>query len=245
MGKTNKTYTPILTLIIAISCLTALAAKPANAQTIPKASIPNFNITLIDSSYDIPPSSSVNPYNGEVTTEAGRHVESKTIQLSVKNQPFTPFSINNKTVFLDYVIHWKGHFETEWHQQYYPIENYYMMSLEDAQPKNEYSIFTYRGDYGSEGWNGMGPTVPQDAQIDFQVKAHIGYVQYVMEGIGGFAFRGEESDWSNTQTINLAQTPTQPSTSPAIPELSSLAIASMFLSVLSVAWVVKHRKYSK
>jgi hypothetical protein len=204
MGRTNKTYTLILTLTVAVSCLTVLAAKPADAQTIPKPLVPDFTITLIDSSYDVPPTSSANPYNGEVTTEEGRHVESRTIQISVKNEPFTPFSISNKTVFLDYEVHWKGHFETQWHQQYYPMDGYSFISVEDAELKNEYSIFTYKGDYGASGWDGMGPTVPQDAQIDFQVKARIGYVHYVMEGIGGFAFRGEESDWSNTQTINLS-----------------------------------------
>ncbi|MGD6852899.1 MAG: hypothetical protein ACQCN6_12645 [Candidatus Bathyarchaeia archaeon] len=253
MGRTNKTYTLILTLIIATSCLTMLNAKPADAQTIPKPSVPNFDIALIDSSYEIPPTSTVNPYNGEVTTEAGRHVESRTIQISVKNQPFTPFTVQwqsgdqtyDKTVYLHYEVRWKGHFETEWHQQYYPLENYYMISPENARLKNEYSIFTYKGDYSSAGWSGMGPTMPQDAQIDFQVKAYIGYVQYVQSSIAGLAFNGEESDWSNTQTIALTQSPTSPSASPAIPELSWLAIVPMLLSLLSVAWVVKHRKTSK
>jgi hypothetical protein len=91
----------------------------------------------------------------------------------------------------------------------------------------------------------MGPTVPRDAQIDFQVKARIGYVQYVDEGIAGLAFRGEESDWSSTQTIDLSQTPASPSASPAIPELSWLAIVPMLLSLLSIAWVVKHQNSSK
>ena len=236
MGKINKTYTLILTLIIATSCLTVLTAKPADTQTIPKPSVPNFTIALLDSSYDIPPTSTVNPYNGEVTTKAEQHAESRTIQISVKNQPFTPFTVQ-----------WKGHFETEWHQQCYPIEDYYMISPENARLKNEYSIFSYKGDYSSAGWSGMGPTMPQDAQIDFQVKAYIGYIQYIDLGSGtaGLAFSGEESDWSNTQTIALTQAPTSPSASPAIPELSWLAIVPMLLSLLSVAWVVKHRKSSK
>ncbi len=253
MGIINKTYTLILTLIIATACLTVLTAKPADAQTIPKPSVPNFDIAFIDSSYEIPPTSTVNPYNGQVTTEAGRHVESRTIQISVKNQPFTPFTVQwqsgdqyyNKTVYLHYEVRWKGHFETDWHQQYYPLDNYYMISPEDARLKTEYSIFTYKGEYSSAGWNGMGPTMPQDAQIDFQVKARIGYVKYVQEGIAGLAFKGEESDWSNTQTITLAQNPTSPSASPAIPELTWLAIVPMLLSLLSVAWVVKNRKIFK
>lgn len=218
-----------------------LTAKPAEAQTIPKPSVPDFNIALIDSSYEIPPTSTMNPYNGQVTTEEGRHVESRTIQVSVKNQPFTPFSIQvkygdqsyNKTVYLHYEVRWKGHFETEWHQQYYPLENYYMISLEDAQLKNGNTIFSYK-DY----W-------PQDAHIDFQVKARIGYVQYTDEGIAGLAFKGEESNWSNTQTINLSQSPTSPSPSPAIPELSWLVTVPILLSSLFAAWIVKHNKSKK
>lgn len=254
MGKTNKTTTLILTLIIAVSCLTALTLAPAAAQTIPKPITPEFTIALFDSSYDIPPTSTVNPYNGAVTTQDGRHVESRTIQISVKNQPFTPYTIQwqsgdqtyNKTVYLHYEIRWKGHYETEWHQPSYPLDYYYMITPEDARLKNEYTIFTYKADYSSAGWSGMGPTMPQDAQIDFQVKAYIGYIQYVvLAGAAGLAFKGEESNWSNTQTITLTQTPTTPTATPTTPELSWLAIVPMLLSLLTVAWVVKHRKSTK
>jgi hypothetical protein len=240
MGKINKTSALILTLILTLPCLTLLTANLAAAQTIPKPSTPEFTVTLLNSSYDIPPTSTVNPYNGEVTTKAGQHVESRTIQLSVKNQPFTPYTVQwqsgdqyyNKTVYLHYEVHWKGHFEQIWHQRYYPVDEYYMITPEDAALKNEYTIFTYKGDY----W-------PLDATIDFQVKAYIGYVKYVQESsIGGFAFTGEESDWSNTQTITLTQTPTTPTTTPTIPELTWLTIAPMLLTLLSVAWVVKQRK---
>jgi hypothetical protein len=245
MGAINKTYTLILALLIATSCLTVLAAKPADAQTIPKPSVPTFTVALLDSSYDMPPTSTVNPYNGEVTTKAGQHVESRTIQVQVKNQPFTPFTVQwqsgdqhySKTVYLHYLVRWKGHFEHDWHQPYYPLENYYMISPENAQLKNQYTLFTYKADYSTAGWNGMGPTMPQNAQIDFQVKARIGYIKYISSSMAGLAFTGEESNWSNTQTITLTQTPTQPPTqtptspaaSPAIPELSWLAIAPILL----------------
>jgi hypothetical protein len=251
MGKINKTSALILTLILTLPCLTLLTANPADAQTIPKPSTPDFTVALIDSSYDIPPTSTVNPYNGEVTTTTGQHIESRTIQLSVKNQPFTPYTVQwqsgdqtyNKTVYLHYEVHWKGHFEQTWHQQYYPLDEHYMITPEDAQLKNEYTIFTYKGDSVSDGWSGMGLTMPHDAQIDFQVKAYIGYVKYVQESsIGGFAFTGEESDWSNTQTITLTQTPTTPTATPTIPELTWIVILPMLLSLLVVIVVVNYRR---
>ncbi len=211
----GKSLTVLLVAIFVVSSL--LIINPTNAQTIPKPSVPEFNLTLIDSSYDIPPSLTVNPYNGQVITEAGRHVESRTIQLSVKNQPFTPFAIKeqigDRTVYLHYEIRWKGHYEKDWHQKYYPYDEYAMLTVEDAQLKTEYLVFSYKGDYSSAGWNGLGPTMPPDSQIDFQVKAFIGYINYNSESSpGGWFFEGETSDWSPTHTITI---PSDSSVTPA------------------------------
>jgi hypothetical protein len=260
MGKIGKTFALFLTLIIAMSCLTTLA-KPVSAQTIPKPSVPEFNVTLIDSSYDIPPSSTVNPYNGQVITEAGRHIESRTIQLSIKNQPFTPFLIKeqygDRTVYLHHEIRWKGHFEKDWHQNYYPLDEYFALSLEDARLKTEYSLFSYKGEYSSAGWSGLGPTLPPDAQVDFQVKALIGYVsRYAVPGTSGWAFNGEESDWSNTQAITIGETSastspspipsstqnTIPTPTPTVPEFPFIIVIAIIIAVLTLTVSVFKRK---
>jgi hypothetical protein len=249
MGKIGKTYALILTLIIVMSCLTLLTVKSENAQSIPKPLMPEFNVTLIDSSYDIPPSSTVNPYNGQVTTDTGRHVESKTIQVSIKNQPFTPFSIKtndgDRTVYLHYEVRWKGHFEKDWHQSYYPLDKYVALTVENAQLKTEYSVFSYKGDYSSAGWNGLGPTLPHDAQVDFQAKTFIGYVSwYDGAGASGWEFSGEESDWSSTQTISIGQSPTSssPSPTPSVPEFPLIIVTAIILAVLTLAVSVFKRK---
>jgi hypothetical protein len=56
---------------------------------------------------------------------------------------------------------------------------------------------------------------PVGSQVDFQVQALIGHIDYV--GDGFYSFIGQKSDWSNTQTITVgeSQTPTpSPATTP-------------------------------
>jgi hypothetical protein len=56
---------------------------------------------------------------------------------------------------------------------------------------------------------------PVGSQVDFQVQALIGHIDYL--GDGFYSYTGQKSDWSNTQTITVgeSQTPTpSPTTSP-------------------------------
>ena len=190
-----------------------MAQASTDVTDIPKPSVPEFTIELIDSSYDIPPTSSVDPYTGQTVTQAGQHVESRTIELSIRNQPFTPFIIEtptgNWTADLQYNIRWKGHFEQDWHEIYIPTNGFAGANLE-----SEYTVISFKGECSStEGLKlyhqGLMATFPPDAQVDFQVKAMIGYVNRDPLALG-WVFTGEESDWSNTQilTISEAQTPT-------------------------------------
>lgn len=154
----------------------------------------------------------------------------------------------DRTVFLLHVIRWKGHFEQDWHEIYVPLDEYFALSLEDVSLKTEYSVYSYEGE-----------TFPPDAQIDFQVKARIGYVsRYAVPGTSGWAFNGETSDWSNVQTLNLSDgkvsgsispnpSPTVPDNNssaptPTVPEFSLLTILPLCLLVLPVAFMLKRRK---
>ena len=68
MGKIGKASALILALIVAMLCLTVSIVKTANAQTIPKPSVPEFTITVNDHSYYEPattPSYYTDPYTGE------------------------------------------------------------------------------------------------------------------------------------------------------------------------------------
>ena len=104
MGKIGKTLTLFLTLIIALSCLNLLTFKPANAQTIvkseiPKPAIPQFNVTLYDSSYEIP--TPYDPYYWEHFTRPVTYNGARTLVFTIQNQVFTPFQYKdaNNNVF--------------------------------------------------------------------------------------------------------------------------------------------------
>ena len=46
MGKISRIVASLLTLTIIMSCLTLLTVKPADAQSIPKPAIPEFNAVV-------------------------------------------------------------------------------------------------------------------------------------------------------------------------------------------------------
>lgn len=67
MGRTSKTLALLLTLTIAMLCLILLTAKPANAQSTPNPTVPQFTIKITDHSYNIPPTYGIDQFtmNGE------------------------------------------------------------------------------------------------------------------------------------------------------------------------------------
>jgi len=159
-----------------------------HAETsIPKPNVPEFTVKLVDRSYDVPPSTTttIDPYTGKetVTNQPGRRVENKTIEVAIKNQPFSSR--------LMYNIRIKGHFEQGWRELYCPSDGYLWQS--DSQ----YTVISLPANY------------PVDAKIDFQVEALNGYISREYDGsnAGPFSFpwtfTGENSGWSNTQTITI------------------------------------------
>ena len=80
-------------------------------------------------------------------------------------------------------------------------------------------------------------TPPVGSQVDFQVQALIGHIDYV--GDGYYIFVGEKSNWSETQTVTIEETtPTEP-----IPEFPSWFILPFILMGSSV--VILCRKQLK
>jgi hypothetical protein len=201
----HKAYVLSFSFFI-LTLLSSIIVENAYAS-IPKPSIPEFKINLIDSSYDIPTKSYVDPYTGQNVTQAERHVESRTIKLSIKNQPFTPFivetSTGNWTVGLHYNIRWKGHFEDVWHEIYTTTNGYAGGEIE-----GDLLVVSYAGKYSSsEGlelyYQGLISTFPPGAKVDFQVEAMIGYIHRDPLAIG-WIFTGETSGWTGTQTITIS-----------------------------------------
>jgi hypothetical protein len=187
------------------------------AQTIPKPSVPEFTVRIVDNSYDVPPTTptyTIDPYSGQqkeaTSGSSGYHVEDKSIEFTIKNQPFTPYTNSaGFHVALYYNFRFKGHFGNEAEWSYDPFENngissrvyggWDMTELVPYEASNsEYTIVTPKlydiPDYGS---------------VDFQVQAQIGYILPMGNSFMArvfyihYNFTGESSDWSNTQTLSL------------------------------------------
>jgi hypothetical protein len=70
-----KPATLLLITVLAVSSL--IMVSSAFAQSITKPSVPEFTLVLVDSSYDVPTTYSIDPYTGENVTHNGYHVEDK------------------------------------------------------------------------------------------------------------------------------------------------------------------------
>ena len=247
MGSLGKYRSLFLVVILSVSIFWTIT--PSSAQTtpditpypeIPKPSVPQFTVKLIDSSYDIPVSTSIDPYTGQTITQPSQHIEARTIEIRIKTERITPFEVklgtSNWTAGLSYDIRWKGHFEKDWHSL--APEGYLGGDSEGSE-----TVVRCQGEYSpTEGLKmdaqGMYVTFPPDSLLDFQVQAKIGFTHRVVDPIpgGGWIFTGQTSDWSNTQTLNLAD----PSSS--VPEFSILSIFPLFVVISLIAFfAVKKR----
>jgi hypothetical protein len=68
IASISKSLAFLLDLLIVMSSLTILMVKPANAQTIPKPSVPEFTAKFVDHSYIVSASTTVDPYTGKEIT---------------------------------------------------------------------------------------------------------------------------------------------------------------------------------
>ncbi|MDR2707214.1 MAG: hypothetical protein LBB87_00480 [Nitrososphaerota archaeon] len=100
--------------------LSVFAVPSVTAQAGYKPSVPQFTVKLVDDSYDVPPSTTTvtDPYTGKesIVNDPGYHISDRTIECSIKNQPFTLYEKENAYTppALYYKIQFKGHFEEKW-----------------------------------------------------------------------------------------------------------------------------------
>jgi hypothetical protein len=267
MGRIGKTFALILTLIIAMSCLTLLIVKPVSAQSIPIPSLPQFTVSFVNAS--------------------------STIEISIESQPFA-YS-NNGSLYQEYFnIRVKQHFAENWTEVYpivigtslfngkgptplgtgnfsyseyisadSPIQsnsgaraNFCLIPVEFHLENNTvFEGYSIQKTYGVWGANPIGnrtflDEIPIDAQLDFQVQALVGHnstiwfnISGLWDGVGTYvpAFAYDTaSDWSPTQTITIGKT--SPSPTPTVPELSWLIIVPLLFSVVFAAIILRHRK---
>jgi hypothetical protein len=247
MSNRSQSLALILILIMAISSL--MMTKLAFAQSIPTPSVPQFTIKLVAYPYDVPPIYGIDQYTGKnVTVQAGYHVENKSIEITIRNQPFTShMDASGNEINIYYNVRVKGHFGQVWKELYSPFEasfrdgppgSYYKSPV---QSSSEYTVLSLSPDYS------VGD------QVDFQVQAFEGYYTkyYPYVGVSGYAwhFTGELGDWSNTQTFTMTDISTSPSDSPTptstptVSEFPSLLILIGLIGSISVSIItIKRRK---
>ena len=109
MGIPNKGYSLLLVIVLAVSSL--IMVESASAQSIPTPSVPDFTINITHHSSDTPSTVSTDPFTGANVTNPGSHYEWQTLDLTIKNQPFTQDAYG---IEFYYFIRMKGHFSTEW-----------------------------------------------------------------------------------------------------------------------------------
>jgi len=222
-----------------------IALKPANAQSIPKPSVPEFTLKYIDNSYEMPPTatSTIDPYTGKTitTTSPGYQVEEKSIEITVTNQPFTPYTdAEGNLVNIFYNVRYKGHFggESDWITPFY------------RTIRNGIPGFTAKNPQSSSGYTTI--IVPSEFRVgdvvDFQVQRMEGFHtpwEPLPMPMGTSKFTGQYSDWSNTQTIIIPSSDGSPAPSPTVPELSWLVIVPLLFSLFAIVVLVRYRKTSK
>jgi hypothetical protein len=213
-----------LLLIVALVISMFVVVKPANAQSIPKPSRPEFTI--------------------QTETQAN----TTTITLTIKNQPFDAASQYPNGFFYNVAIsvdgkNWSELYHVEDASEWYP-----------QQANSSTTVLTFvAGEtvyYPRDTSQGVG-VIPKSGEVAFQVQAMIGHRDRgaFQNGFIPYVLVGETSDWSNTQTITMPASSTSPSptATSTVPELSWLVILPLLFTVFAITMIIRLRKnsYSK
>jgi hypothetical protein len=189
--------------LVTVFALFILSSVPgASADSfVAKPAVPQFSIQYTDNSYDIPESYSTDPYTGQQIVNPSRHVGDVVIEIKIKNQAFTQYQMQDPNgtgilnIYFYYNVRSKGHFGTEWGQFYGYHNNNCPIQAYGA----EYTTLTVKLQ-----------EFPEGNQVDYQVKAMIGYE--TTEYIGPYpqpVIIGEDSGWSSTLTLVYTKNETE------------------------------------
>jgi len=165
----------LVTCLVA-SSLMALTVASTTAQAGYKPSVPQFTVKLVDSSYTQPPRTAIDEFTGkEIILEQGGYlVRQMTAEVTIKNQPFTPYiNADGNKCELRYSIWTKGHFGEGW------ILLGVGYTFTHYQSDSGYTVVPLDTQYYDAG-----------SQVDFRVKASV-------------SNSNEQSDWS-IQTITVS-----------------------------------------
>ena len=172
-------------------------------------SIPEFTVKLLDSSYDVPTTYSTDPYTGKQVAQGGYHVARRTIEIRIKNQPFTSYiDSGGRNISFYYNIRMKGHYTEKW-------DDIYSAEYMPTRSGSQYTVISYNSE--SRYSFDLAPVsrmleVSPDGEIDFQMQALVGYRQdtffgntFSLSWIRFYRSR-KKAAGANTQTITFPLT---------------------------------------
>ena len=199
MDNTIKPLARLFLLFVLISGLFLyVLANCSVVNGIHKPSVPEFTVKLVAHPYDVPSTTTtkIDPYTGKETviTTPGYRVENRSIEVVIKNQPFTPYTdADGKEINLYYNVRVKGHFGEYWEELYSRYKDH--PSAIPVQSSSEFTVLSLSANY------------PDGAQVDFQVEAILGYYYNELAGrpIVPLYVLGsvDSSGWSSTQTLTI------------------------------------------
>ncbi len=183
MNRRTKDSIAVLTLLITLLSLSIIEMTSAAPPPTPE-----FTVKAVDHSYRVPETVTTDPYTGKPVTTPAYTVENKTIDLTIKNQPF---SFTDKYVYPAYSIRIKGHYEQEWRN----ISSFSEHSPGRLASHSEYTVISFpQSDYTAGG------------EVDFQVQAAIVTAHPLWGGSNMGYWTFETSGWSNIQTVTIPKT---------------------------------------
>ncbi|MCW3996087.1 MAG: hypothetical protein NWE98_08080 [Candidatus Bathyarchaeota archaeon] len=174
-----------LFLVFVLAVPMALVVGSASASL----SKPEFTVQYVDHSYDVPPTYGKDAYTGQtIIVSGGYHVDNRTIDVTIRNQPFASYNASGHMTQLYYNVRSKGHFE-DWNGASVRTVNAFEASA------SGYTVVSINIAYWS---------VREGGQIDFQVQAIAGYPAADAAYCGSIHFTTvEEGPWSDIQTITI------------------------------------------
>lgn len=93
MGVVNQRKLATILLITAFLASSLMATQALTVEDISKPFAPEFTVKTVAHPYDVPPktTTTIDQYTGKETTitTPGYHAENKSIEVQIKNQPFT------------------------------------------------------------------------------------------------------------------------------------------------------------
>ena len=232
MGNISKSSPLLLILILAISSL--IMASAFGQTPTPTPSVPEFTVQPVGPPYTVPTTYSLNQSTGQVMAQIGYTNEYSDVVVTIENQSYTNY----------YNIQIKDHNQTDnWEDIYTTADG------------GNYPTQTTDSDYTNISISVWELSLT-GRQIDIQVQAMYGNVVNTAipnspnsELNPQYAFEGETSSWSPTQTVTipanvpLSPTPTSSSSTstqtpaPTSTSVNSTSNASLLL-ITTIALVV-------